>query len=251
MDALLEQYNYEIITILQSLPLDVDIGTPMDEVFVLRFLLSCNGDVDQAKKKISKCIDWRLQNMPKFLSMTDKIESLLKFSKAGYGGFIGDSPLFTIRVGLCDLKGIVKNFSAEEIELLLLLCEENSFQMVDKMTRKKNRIVKMITVCDMSSMSMLNVDFSFLRALASASNKSSFLYPQLVHQKIFVNTPYIIRTMFNVFNGFFNDRAKSKHVLCGGDSSSHIGKCIYLRNTDHQIPDFLGGSLKDYAQTLM
>lgn len=255
----LKEFEEEIAWIKERLPLESHAGTPIDELFILRFLLShggANANLEKVKELCIACIAWRVQNQTLLQAYDEethhlkpKIEHLLKFSKVGYGGYLGDNPLFIIRVGHCDLNQIVRELSTKEIEQVLLACEENSFQMIDRLTREQGKMIKLTTICDLSSLGLRMPNLTFLKALARVSKKSSLYYPQLIDKKIFCNVPKPVQVMFRMYNSLFHRRVQKKHLLCKNTNKG--GTCPFLQKESRvELPDFLGGILKDYDRTL-
>lgn len=256
VEKLLEQYNIEIVQIFQKIPLGLDIGTPIDELFVLRFLLSTNGNVDESIDRIKKCIEWRSKNLSilQFKSVDDipNAKTFLKYSQVGFSGHIDNNPVFIVRVGYCNLHMIMKELTVDQVRDFLLVTEEHCFQAVDKLTRQTGVIHKMVNIIDMRDITMDNVNLSFIRGLAKASSMSSYIYPQLVCYKAFVGVPRALRGMWNMFNSFFNTSAVKKHILCAGNMTHplNLENCYFFKDKSYELPTFLGGSLEGLKLTI-
>lgn len=232
IEGLIKEHKKEIQKILSTLDTSVNILTPIDELFVLRFILSGQ------TKHIQKCIDYRLKHVKQLEKVLkdktcDGADRIEPFVQADYIGVIMKSPAFMVNVGKCDLHKVMHSVTKQKLEEILLYSEEFGFQLVDRITRDTGKLTKILFIANLNGLSRKQVNFSFLKVLGNVSHKSSIYYPQLIKQKIFIKVPYIVKSCIKIFNSFHHPKSVQKHAFCLGKyNGNHLDfeKCPYLKN---------------------
>ena len=105
-------------------------------------------------------------------------------------------------------------------------------------------LVKITQVFDMSDFSYFNLNIKVFRALGNTSKKSAIYYPQLVGNKIFVNTPIIIKSCMKIFNKFQSINALSMQHVC--NKNCNESTCPILSYDAKDLPEFIGGTSKNF-----
>jgi len=230
-----------------------DVGTPTDDLFLLRFLLSNKMDVDVAAEKVRAALAFRKENI-----------DLLRAAKNGYGHYILDTaahfqtidlipqmvgckPVTVARVAKCDAKTLMKTLSVDEAALALVAANEGNFQIVDEKTRSTGRIVKALTILDLAGMSLFQNDLKFNAAQAKSSKLSDSLYPQLLGKVVLLHMSSPLRWLINMVSKLVSKKTAEKLGTCPAGMSTTAGecsKCPFLAkfgvNSDH-VPALLGG----------
>jgi CRAL/TRIO domain len=256
----MEKFKDDIATMEKDLKAELararitDILTKVDDLFLLRFRLSAV-DVNEAKENCKACIAWRIENK-EILAKTIRDNHpphhhvMSRFNYVGWVGELADGhPLFVVRAGYNDTKGLMSSLSIDEVALSLVMNNELGFQKVDKRTREKNILVKTIGIIDLALFSFFNsrTDQRFFKSLGMSSHWSEQYYPQLQGKTVLVNCPSTIKLFSRIFAKFQNARSLEKQCLCPVTNSSakSATDCPFLmkhKGVD-QVCDFLGGTM--------
>ena len=189
VDELLTRHHADIEKV-KSLTSDVLPQEPMyDEIFLLRFVIthskkgSC--DFEAAREAIRKTIAWRTENAEVLerTVATGKApheEICMKFNTCGYAGDLGGyEPIFVVRTGHCNSKGLMSTLSIDQVTEWLHFSREIAFRKCDERTRKTRVMVKNITIIDLAGYSIFAGDSRFDQCLRKASDLSALYYPQV------------------------------------------------------------------------
>ena len=135
-----------------------------------------------------------------------------KFNTAGYAGSIaGMEPLFIVRTGYCNLKGLMNACTMDEVARLATISKEVAFAECDKKTRKTRQLVKMISIIDLEGFSMFGGDSRFHKALGESSKQAAVYYPQLLGKTVLISERLRIQQLLpaTVFSAkFFDDQLR-------------------------------------------
>ena len=108
---------------------------PVDDLFVLRFILSeKNDDMDHAFKKLVETLEWRAQRLPALIDAAQGINKyhdfMMEFIHIAVVGYLGGlHPLFVVRAGKTDSKKMFTVLTPEECVEGQLLHHEEIFRM--------------------------------------------------------------------------------------------------------------------------
>jgi hypothetical protein len=166
-----------------------------DEIFLLRFVLTWEkkGGLAESSKAVRETVAWRTEHAEALAHTvrTGKApgeEIMDKFNTAGYAGTLGGvEPLFIVRTGFCNLKGLMNACSMEEVARLATFSKEVAFQQCDAKTRKTRQLVKMISIIDLEGFSMFGGDSRFHKALGESSKQAAVYYPQLLGKTVLIS----------------------------------------------------------------
>lgn len=223
-----------------------DVGTPTDDLFLLRFILSADGHVDKAAKEVREALKFRkehLADLRKAVFTGHEIQSVMARSQCvGFCGALGadQHPLFIVRSGASDAKNLMQELSVEDVKLGLVLSNEIGFQLCDARTRSSGKIIKMITAVEASGFSMSRFDTRFIQALGKSSHISQTVYPQLLGLQALIGLPSAVRFLIRMVNKLQNKRAVEKQRLCPGRGGE---ECPFLKQWGayDQVPEYMGG----------
>jgi hypothetical protein len=236
-----------------------DVGTPLDELFLLRYVLSTGGDVGKfdcakAAGKVAKCLEWRKTNLAALkrwaagefdpaLEVFDFFQTR-GWVRAAVPGSL--SPVFVVRTGFSNPRKLMERFSHERVVLMLLLNNEVGFQLCDKRTRESGRLVKMITVIDGAGASFFDFDRRFGKCLGESSHLSEDIYPQLLGKSIMINFPGAVRFIIKTVSLLMSSKAREKQVICAATNTAKkdCSQCPFIKRMGirpEDVPDFLGG----------
>uniref|UniRef100_A0A7S2SLF9 CRAL-TRIO domain-containing protein n=1 Tax=Mucochytrium quahogii TaxID=96639 RepID=A0A7S2SLF9_9STRA len=239
-----------------------DVGTKTDDLFLLRFLLSAKMDVGNAAEDVRKCLEWRKENIEQLRHVKENGtlpggELFMKYQVVGYAGELGElkHPVFIVRVGLCNTKGLLKAVEHKQIVNMMLYNSEISFQICDQRTRESGKMVKMVNVIDMYNMSLFQADRRFAKCVGESSHVSQFVYPQLLGKAVMINVPTALRYMIKFVNKLQSKKTVEKQVICPAQKTHKLdaSTCPFISDfkAAPTLPDFLGGTNTTYANTLL
>lgn len=226
------------------------VGTEVDDLFILRFLLS-NESMDEVIENIKFTLKWRKENIDKILEIVEKGPNgipyhhvFTRFQVTGWAGTMSGNPIFVVRTGLGDPKGTLKALTIDECVEHLIFSNEVGFQKIDKNTRKYGKFCKTIAVIDMDGFSIFKGDKNFFKALGDSSKLSEKVYPQLNGAGVLINTPATLRIIMRAFKTFQSKRSLEKQKICPVTNSKtkDANECPFLtkyKGVD-QVPPFLG-----------
>jgi hypothetical protein len=261
VDELLDQRKAKIEELKARLGTALPQSQEFDDIFLLRFVLTWEkkGGMGEAEKAIRSTIAWRTENA-KTLAETRRTgvapheAKFLKFQTTGYSGDLaGLEPLYIVRTGLCNVKGLMNSMPYDEVADFLLLSKEVAYARCDALTRKTRQLIKMITVVDMAGYSMFGGDSRFYKALGESSKKSAEYYPQLLGKTVLINTPSFMRVVWSAFAVFMPKSALEKTAICPATgtalaSTPDASTCPFIKrwcsSSTASIPDFLGGTMQ-------
>ena len=164
-----------------------------DDIFLLRYVLSWEkkGGLAKSSKAVRETVAWRTEHAAVLAETAatkrpphkDLAE---RFQTAGYVGELGGvEPLFCVRTGYCNIKGMMNSLSLEQIADMGTFDKEIAFQMCDKKTRETRKLVKMITIIDLAQFSLFGGnDSRFHKALGESSKRAAVVYPQLLGKTV-------------------------------------------------------------------
>ena len=154
-----------------------------DDLFLLRFVIthSKKGSCDfaEAADAVRKAMEWRIKNAD-ILERTvttrraPNEEMCMKFNTCGYAGDLGGhEPIFVVRTGHCNSKGLMSTLSMEQVTDWLHFSREIAFRKCDERTRKTRMMIKTITIIDLAGYSLFAGDSRFDKCLRKASELSA------------------------------------------------------------------------------
>ena len=136
----------------------------------------------------------------------------------------------------------------EEVVEFMMYRKELGFLLCDAMTRKTRKLTKLVTVNDLSHVSLLaGTDKRFTAVLGAASKLSETLYPQLLDRAVLINAPYIFGAIWSIIKGLMNANTRAKVAVCGSSDTrkGDISKCPFAKLINlHTVPSFLGGGCR-------
>jgi hypothetical protein len=229
----------------------------LDEVFILRYLLSRKGDVAASAACIQQALDWRRANLPLIHAAADLTkppalsqESLQKLNCYMAAGIhtpttFGDLVLI-IRAACVNFEELVKDLDSLEIYMMYLA--ETCYQYCDNESRERGYFVKMFVVNDMNGFSPNpNVMKKLATVRKAHSKRSEFLYPQALGMCCIVNAPANLAGMFKFISPWMSKGFVEKFHLHGTlipDPSRITAKDLplpFMGDDAATMPSFLGG----------
>lgn len=256
LDSLFHKHGERVRVLLQALRGDghaVGDSTPYDDIWALRFVLSHPEDADAARAA-AETLRWRAEKKEMLAAAAageslKRFESLERLVVAQYHGETSTgTPLYIIRAGISNTVALTNAHTHEEMVEFMMYRKELGFLLCDAMTRKTRKLTKLVTVNDLSHVSLLaGTDKRFTAVLGAASKLSETLYPQLLDRAVLINVPYIFGAIWSIIKGLMSANTRAKVAVCGSSDTrkGDISKCPFAKLINlHTVPSFLGGGCR-------
>ena len=254
--SLLSQKGGQIESLRSQLGPEVVTEAELDDVWLLRYVLSFESRPAEAADAARRAIAWRnehrelveaakMRSLPPGLSMGD-VQVLQTMLVSGFHFTTKFSdPIFIIRAGQSNQSPMLDMLGEEKVEVWLTYLSECAWQFCDAATRKRGYFVKQITLQDFAAAAM-SQDRRFFRVLGKTSKMNEWLRPQFLGRAIFFNTPTWMSLAFAIASKIMSQKMLSKiwvhRQAVKADDEPHL--CPYaqqLLNAEH-LPSFLGGA---------
>jgi len=182
----------------------------LDDIFILRYLLSKKGDVAASADSIQKTLDWRRNNLSLIQAATDltnpsalsheKLQRLNCYMAAGIHTPTSHGDLvLIIRAACVNFDELAKDLDSLAIYVMYLW--EVCFQYCDTESRKRGYFVKLFVVKDMHGFSPNPMVMQkFGAVMDSQSKRSEFLYPQFLGMMCAANPPEVTNVFFKMIS---------------------------------------------------
>ena len=256
LDSLFHKHGERVRVLLQALRGDghaVGDSTPYDDIWALRFVLSHPEDADAARAA-AETLRWRAEKKEMLAAAAageslKRFESLERLVVAQYHGETSTgTPLYIIRAGISNTVALTNAHTHEEMVEFMMYRKELGFLLCDAMTRKRRKLTKLVTVNDLSHVSLLaGTDKRFTAVLGAASKLSETLYPQLLDRAVLINAPYIFGAIWSIIKGLMSANTRAKVAVCGSSDTrkGDISKCPFAKLINlHTVPSFFGGGCR-------
>lgn len=175
----------------------------LDDLALLRFIISHKGNADSAAEAVRKTLDWR-QEKAELLAcaksgtpppMNDEI---VKYTVADFLVTSWGVPIIVIRAGKSDTGGLVKYVEHEDLLDWLMYQRERAFVVCDVVTRHTGKLTKAMTVVDLLDQSMFRLSYTFAGIVQQTSKLSEVCYPQLLSKSVMMNMPSFVSLVWKV-----------------------------------------------------
>jgi len=260
LSPLLEYFETEInelLVLAEIQSFQGKVGTSVDRIFLLRYLISHNGNLKKSRDSILRGLKWRVEHLDQLASIkngdyvSDTYETFERLMVKGWCGFLGKekNPVMVSRGGLVDFKTLGNSLTEDELKDCLLMNNELGFQLCDSRTRESGALVKVFMVVDALGLSISKFDKGVAKAFGKSSGESSDMFPQLLAKLVLFNFPTIGRYIIKFLDMFQTERVINKRVICN-KGVTVAEACCFSDDTYNSLPDFLGGSLSDLDESL-
>ncbi|GBG24013.1 Phosphatidylinositol/phosphatidylcholine transfer protein SFH2 [Hondaea fermentalgiana] len=229
-------------------------GVQVDELFLLRYVLSNRKKIEGAADKVRETLAWRKENTDLLCMLRDgkphpMEREISEFLLTGVvGSLVGGEPISVVRMGLSDFRKLMHTYSVAEVAEYLMFEKERMFRICDAETRARGVLVKSITIIDFDSFSMFGSRFDnrFFSALGESSKRSSVYYPQLQVKTVAINTPSYYNMLHKTLGSVMPKSSMEKMVMCPArqTQTKSASACPFMKANEgvEAVPPFLGGT---------
>jgi hypothetical protein len=166
---------------------------------------------------------------------------------------VAHEPLYIVRAGLCGPSELMRRVSTADFMAWLMHMKELAFIMCDKATRERRVMVKLISIVDLSGVTLaMGADSSYQRTIGDSGKLSEVVYPQLLARQVIIHPPSFFWALFSIFKIFMSAKVMEKLGFCPGRSAERpsASACPFasVRFRMEDLPTFLGGSCRCTAR---
>ncbi|KAL8425343.1 hypothetical protein Efla_001725 [Eimeria flavescens] len=142
------------------------------------------------------------------------------------------------RPGRLDVNGLFAAVTEEEFLLWHSFLLDFRSMLLDVLSRKFNRMVRMTSIVDLQGLSARLLNRRALNLLRRTISGASENYPESIGSMYFINTPRTFSTIWSAMKGWMRQRTIAKITLLGSDAEA-----VLIRNVGgFALPPSLGGS---------
>jgi hypothetical protein len=266
IDSLLTTYQSQIKTIHQQITLKLQAATnnekiietaklaPLDEIYILRFILSHPEKIEDAMNDLWTTLLWRSEHLSDLLAAQQgnvkyRVD-MNKYASIHFLGYLGGlHPVIAVRAGKSKPGEMFEHFTQEQILENSLYGNEHTYHLCDLKTRETRMLCKVITIIDLQGFSLKNLDRRLPKFYGQASQLSQIYYPQLLGRTVMTNMPSFFRIIFKALRLFWPAKTVEKQAICPADTGKKSAKdCPFLSKFSpgpELLPPFLGGTGPD------
>jgi len=223
-----------------------------DDLFLLRFCLSHPTDVEKRITSVKETCVWREKNKEALAKIRagerhPATDLLARYAPSGMldAPMQDGSPVFIVRTGRCNMTRLLEKVKPEEIRDGMIFQKEETQMILDRESRKRGCVVKMVAMNDFQDFGYSSFSRVFMANLGEAAKATEVFYPQLLGCGIMMHPPGFMRVMMSVAKLVMPASTLEKTKFCSGTLGDDISKCPVARKVFpdlRTLPTFLGGS---------
>nr|XP_048722023.1 SEC14-like protein 5 isoform X3 [Caretta caretta] len=215
---------------------------PKDE-HILRFLRARDFNIDKAREMLCQSLTWRKQYQVDYILQTWRPPSLLEEYYTG-GWHYQDKdgrPLYILRLGQMDTKGLVKALGEESLLRHVLSINEEGQKRCEENTSLFGRpITSWTCLVDLEGLNMRHLWRPGVKALLRIIEVVEDNYPETLGRLLIVRAPRVFPVLWTLVSPFINENTRQKFLIYSGNNYQGPGGLVDYLDKD-VIPDFLGG----------
>ncbi|KAM5227972.1 SEC14-like protein 5 isoform 2-T2 [Ctenodactylus gundi] len=215
---------------------------PKDQ-HILRFLRARDFHLDKAREMLCQSLSWRKQHQVDLLLQTWQPPPLLQEFYAGGWHYqdIEGRPLYILRLGQMDTKGLMKAVGEEALLQHVLSVNEEGQKRCEGNTKQFGRPISSWTcLLDLEGLSMRHLWRPGVRALLRMIEVVEDNYPETLGRLLIVRAPRVFPVLWTLISPFISENTRRKFLIYGGSDYQGPGGLVDYLDRD-VIPDFLGG----------
>ncbi|XP_028561626.2 SEC14-like protein 5 isoform X1 [Podarcis muralis] len=215
---------------------------PKDE-HILRFLRARDFNIDKAREMLCQSLTWRKQYQVDYILQTWRPPSLLEeYYTGGWHYHDKDGrPLYILRLGQMDTKGLVKALGEESLLRHVLSINEEGQRRCEENTNLFGRpITSWTCLVDLEGLNMRHLWRPGVKALLRIIEVVEENYPETLGRLLIVRAPRVFPVLWTLVSPFINENTRQKFLIYSGNNYQGPGGLVDYLDKD-VIPDFLGG----------
>ncbi|XP_046681100.1 SEC14-like protein 1 isoform X2 [Homalodisca vitripennis] len=221
-------------------------GKVPSDTMLLRFLRARDFNVEKARGMLSESLTWRKKHAVDRIIAEYQVPQVVTdyFPGGWHHSDKEGQPLYLLRLGQMDVKGLLKTIGEDGLlKLTLHVCEEG-LRLTDEATRTCGHpISTWCLLVDLEGLNMRHLWRPGIRALLRIIEIVEANYPETLGRVLIIRAPRVFPILWTLVSTFIDDTTRSKFLFYGGnDYQGQGGISHYI--PDEYIPDFLGGQCK-------
>merc|ERR1719245_1559746 len=215
---------------------------PSDPV-MLRFLRARDFNVEKAREMLSQSLIWRKKHGVDKILLEYELPAVVKEYFPG-GWHMHDKegrPLFILRLGQMDVKGLIKSVGEEGLtKLTLHVCEEG-LRLTEEASHRLNRPISTWSMLlDLEGLNMRHLWRPGMKALLHIIEICEANYPETLGRVLIIRAPRVFPIMWTLVSPLIDETSRGKFLFYGGNDYQGQGGLVDYISQEH-IPDWLGG----------
>ncbi|XP_025987981.1 protein real-time isoform X2 [Solenopsis invicta] len=218
---------------------------------LLRFLRATEFSVEKAREMLTQSLHWRKKHqIDKLLDEYEMPQVIKDYFPGGWHHFDKDGrPLYILRLGQMDVKGLLKSIGEDELLLLALhICEEGLHLMEEATTVWDHPVSQWTLLIDLEGLNMRHLWRPGIKALLRIIEIVEANYPETMGRVLIMRAPRCFPILWTLISTFINENTRKKFIFyCGTDYQEQGPGSLGEYITQEFIPDFLGGASETYV----
>nr|XP_033770260.1 SEC14-like protein 5 isoform X2 [Geotrypetes seraphini]XP_033770261.1 SEC14-like protein 5 isoform X2 [Geotrypetes seraphini] len=215
---------------------------PKDE-HILRFLRARDFNIERAREMLCQSLSWRKQYQVDYILETWRAPSLLEEYYAG-GWHYQDKdgrPLYILRLGQMDTKGLVKAVGEEALLRHVLSINEEGQKRCEENTQEFGCPIRTWTcLVDLEGLNMRHLWRPGVKTLLRIIEVVEANYPETLGRLLIIRAPRVFPVLWTLVSPFINENTRQKFLIYSGNNYQGVGGLVDYLDKE-MIPDFLGG----------
>ncbi|XP_071508686.1 SEC14-like protein 1 [Diadema antillarum] len=210
---------------------------------LLRFLRARDFNTEKAHEMITASLAWRKQHkVDQILSTWEPPPILLDYFPGGWHYYDREGrPVFIMRLGQLDVKGLIKAVGEEAILRHVLSINEEGLRRTEQATQQTGHPISSWTcIVDCEGLSMRHLWRPGIKALLRMIEVVEANYPEVMGKLLIVRAPRVFPVIWTLVSPFIDENTRQKFLIYGGKNYMDSGGL-----TDHVapeiVPDFISG----------
>ncbi|XP_012057546.1 PREDICTED: protein real-time [Atta cephalotes] len=216
---------------------------------LLRFLRATEFSVEKAREMLTQSLHWRKKHqIDKLLDEYEMPQVIKDYFPGGWHHFDKDGrPLYILRLGQMDVKGLLKSIGEDELLLLALhICEEGLHLMEEATTVWDHPVSQWTLLIDLEGLNMRHLWRPGIKALLRIIEIVEANYPETMGRVLIMRAPRCFPILWTLISTFINENTRKKFIFyCGTDYQEQGPGGLNEYINQEFIPDFLGGSSEE------
>ncbi|XP_041978967.1 protein real-time isoform X2 [Aricia agestis] len=232
---------------------DLQKGKVPSDATLLRFLRARDFNVEKAREMLSASLLWRKRHqVDRLLADYRPPEVVTRYFPGGWHHSDRDGrPLYVLRLGQMDVKGLLKSIGEDGLlKLTLHVCEEG-LRLLEEATASRvnngeSAVRAWSLLVDLDGLNMRHLWRPGVRALLRVIQIVEANYPETMGRVLIVRAPRVFPILWTIVSTFIDENTRSKFLFYGGKDYLQPGGLLDYIDKD-LIPDFLGGPCKSFV----
>jgi len=216
---------------------------PTDPV-LLRFLRARDFSAEKGREMLSTSLIWRKKHgVDKILSDYQEPPVIKNYFPGGWHHYDKEGrPVFLLRLGQMDAKGIIRSIGEEGLtKLVLHICEEGLKLTEESAHRLQQPISTWTMLLDLDGLNMRHLWRPGVKALLHIIEICEANYPETLGRVLIIRAPRVFPILWTLVCPLIDETSTGKFLFYAGDHFLGPGGLSeYL--PEERVPDWLGGN---------